>query len=62
MQNVATTVKGNKLVIEIDLDKDLGVSSSGKTHIVAKSGFAQIEGKPGFGFTLNAWRPLPAKS
>ena len=57
MQNVVATVKGNKLHIEIDLDKDLGLSSTGKTNLLAKSGFAAIEGKPGFGFTLNAWRP-----
>lgn len=31
MKNITTTVKGNKLTIEIDLSKTFGPSKSGKT-------------------------------
>ena len=37
MQNVATSVEGNILTIKIDLSKDFGPSSTGKTTIVASS-------------------------
>jgi hypothetical protein len=60
MENVVAVVEGTKLKIEIDLTKDLGPSSTGKTNILAKSGFASVPGLSGFGFTLNAWRPKVA--
>ncbi|WP_426455351.1 hypothetical protein ACP26L_36565 (plasmid) [Paenibacillus sp. S-38] len=51
MQNIKTTVKGNKLIIEVDLSKDLGVSQKGKAINVAMSGiFANI---PGTGLSMN---------
>ena len=37
MENITMARKGTKLVIEIDLTKDLGPSSSGKTLIVAST-------------------------
>lgn len=37
MQNVKTTIKGNKLVIEVDLSKTQGLSASGKTIIIGSS-------------------------
>jgi hypothetical protein len=37
MQNVKMTVKGDILTIEVDLSKDLGPSSTGKTRIVAST-------------------------
>lgn len=54
MKNVAATVKGDKLIIEVDLTKDFGPSHSGKTHVIATTeGFVKIEGKEGYAFGLN---------
>ena len=45
MKNITTTVKGNKLTIEIDLSKTFGPSKSGKTIIVASTeGDQKVEG------------------
>ena len=38
MKNVDMTVEGNMLTIKIDLTKDFGPSSSGKTIIIASTG------------------------
>jgi hypothetical protein len=37
MKNVQMTVEGNILTIKVDLSKDFGPSSSGKTIIVAST-------------------------
>lgn len=37
MQNVITKIKGNKLIIEIDISKEHGLSKSGKTIIIGSS-------------------------
>jgi galactokinase len=37
MQNVKTTIKGNKLIIEVDITKDFGLSASGKTISIAST-------------------------
>lgn len=48
---------GKTLTIEIDLTKEFGPSSTGKTIIVASSqGNADIPGKPGFRLGLNLFR------
>ena len=45
MQNVKLEVKDNKLIIEIDLTKEFGLSKSGKTITVASTrGNQKIEG------------------
>jgi len=45
MMNVKSTVKGTKLIIEVDLAKDFGKSKSGKTTIIASTkGNKPIEG------------------
>jgi len=36
-QNIETELDGNTLVMRVDLTKDLGPSSSGKTTLVASS-------------------------
>jgi hypothetical protein len=57
MQNVAVKVEGNKLVIEVDLTKELGPSSSGKTILIASSeGNANVPGHEGMKFGLNVYR------
>jgi hypothetical protein len=37
MQNMQLEVKGNELIIRVQLDKDLGPSKTGKTILVATS-------------------------
>ncbi|MGV7228410.1 MAG: hypothetical protein ACQ9IQ_07090 [Nitrospirales bacterium] len=37
MKNVELTVEGNILTIQVDLSKDFGPSSSGKTTIIAST-------------------------
>jgi len=45
MQNVEWEIKGDKLIIEIDLTKDFGLSKSGKTITIASTrGNQQVEG------------------
>lgn len=45
MENVEWEIKGNKLIIEIDLTKEFGLSKSGKTITIASTkGNQKIEG------------------
>ena len=45
MKGIEMTVKGNKLVLELDLNGDYGLSKSGKTVIVASTaGSATVPG------------------
>lgn len=45
MKNITTSVKGSKLIIEVDLSKTFGPSKSGKTIIVASTeGNQKVEG------------------
>jgi len=45
MENVQTQIKGNKLIITVDITKNLGRSKSGKTVKVASTGgFQTITG------------------
>ncbi len=37
MLNVQTEIKGDKLIITVDLSKDFGASKSGKTTIIAST-------------------------
>jgi hypothetical protein len=51
------TVKGTKLIIEVDLSKDFGNSASGKTKIIATTaGNQAIEGGGGAVIGLNVYR------
>ena len=55
MTNVEQEIKGNKLVLTINLDEDHGASKSGKTNTVATThGFQNIEYNGStIGFSLN---------
>jgi len=47
LKNIDMQIKGNKLVITIDMDKSHGRSKSGKTTIIATtSGNQPIDGYP----------------
>lgn len=60
MKNITQRIEGSKLILEIDMAEDQGVSGTGKTMTVANSGFAKIEHPdiPGIGFKLNVWKSL----
>lgn len=60
MQNVTQRIEGNKLILEIDLTQEIGLSETGKTINVANSGFATLKDPDYFsyGFKLNVWKRL----
>jgi hypothetical protein len=58
MQNVSMSVEKNELVIRVRLDKDLGLSTSGKSRIVATtSGNVSVPGSEDVKVGLNVYRP-----
>jgi len=58
MNNLNIDVKGNVLAVTVpDLTVDLGLSTSGKTHIVASSGGGvKIAGKDGYFVNVTVYR------
>ncbi len=60
MQNVSFQVEGHQLVITVDLDQELGVSSSGKSILIATTGGNVSVAVPGYDeikVGLNVYRP-----
>jgi len=61
MQNVEFEVQGNQLVIVVDLTQELGISSSGKSLIIATtSGNIAVPGFEDIKVGLNVYRPQQA--
>lgn len=57
MKNIKYEVRGNVLVIEVNLDQDYGLSKSGKSIIVASSeGFIQVP-EANIAIGLNVTKP-----
>ncbi len=57
MKNVELAVDGNTLTIKVDLSKEFGPSSSGKTIIVASTeGNASLPGRESIKVGLNVYR------
>jgi hypothetical protein len=57
MKNVEISVEGNILTIKVDLSKEFGPSTSGKTIIIASSeGNQSIPGKEAVKIGLNVYR------
>jgi hypothetical protein len=57
VKNVEMTVDGNILTIQVDLSKEFGPSSSGKTIIIASTeGNAAIPGRDEVKVGLNVYR------
>jgi len=57
MQNVEMSVKDNKLTITVDLSKEFGPSTSGKTIIIGSTkGNASIPGRDDVKVGLNVYR------
>src|SRR6266566_2733830 len=61
MQNVAFEVEGDQLIIRVDLSQELGVSSSGKSVIIATTGGnVALPGWEAVKVGLNVYRPQQA--
>jgi len=61
MKNVEMTVDGNILTIKVDLTKDFGPSSSGKTIIIASTeGNVSISDNEEAKVGLNVYKKKPA--
>ncbi|MCC6574146.1 MAG: hypothetical protein IT462_10160 [Planctomycetes bacterium] len=57
MKNVDMKVEGTTLVIKVDLTKEFGPSSSGKTIIIASSeGNQTIDYKDGYKIGINVYK------
>jgi len=57
MKNVDMSIEGNILTIKVDLTKDFGPSSSGKTIIIASSeGNQSVPGKEAVKIGLNVYK------
>ncbi len=58
MQNITQRIEGNKLIIEVDLTQEIGLSDNGKSINVANSGFAILSDPEyhSYGFKLNVWK------
>ncbi len=57
MKNVEMSVEGNILTIKVDLTKDFGHSTSGKTIIIASSeGNQSVPGKEAVKIGLNVYK------
>jgi hypothetical protein len=60
MKNVEMSVKGSVLTIKVDLSREFGPSSSGKTIIVASTeGNVSVPGKEDTKIGLNVYRYKP---
>ena len=56
--NVATRLDGDKLIIEVDLSKEYGLSGSGKSVKIASSdGNMGIPGREDIKLGLNVYKP-----
>ena len=61
MQNVEFEIQGDQLVIRVDLSQELGVSSSGKSVIIATTGGnVAVPGWEAVKVGLNVYRPQQA--
>jgi len=57
MKNIEMLVEGNILTIKVDLSKEFGPSTSGKTIIIASSeGNQSVPGKEAVKIGLNVYR------
>ena len=62
MKHMTMSVKGDKLTIEIDLSKEVGISKSGKTIIVANTGGnVDVPEHEGYKLGVNVYKYPEAK-
>lgn len=58
MENVTYEIKGKKLIIEVDLSKELGISASGKSMSIASSKGNKAIGHDDIVMGLNVYKPV----
>ena len=62
MKNIEMRVQENKLIIEVDLEKDYGPSKSGKTNIVATTaGNVPVPEQDGVKIGINCYKSSSKK-
>ena len=63
MKNVAVKVEGSVMTITVDLTKRYGLSSTGKTTIVASTeGAVKLDGEhDGIGYSFTVWSKEPRR-
>ncbi len=60
MKNVEMKVEGNILTIKVDMSKEFGLSSSGKSVIIASTeGNQSVEGREEVKIGLNVYKKPP---
>jgi hypothetical protein len=60
MKNIKMMLKGTTLLIEVDLSKEFGLSSSGKSvQIASTDGNVSVPGREEVKIGLNVYRPRP---
>lgn len=58
--NCKITMKGNIMTITIDLSKDYGLSTSGKSKIIASTrGNKPVDGHPNTFIGINCYKKVP---
>jgi len=59
MKNVEMEIKGNNLIIKVDLSKNFGASRSGKSKVIASSeGNLSVPGKEKIKLGLNVYSAI----
>ena len=56
--NVVSTLEGDKLTVEVDMSKDLGLSKTGRTRLVATTRGSVKLADTGASIGLNIYRAL----
>lgn len=63
MKNIELKIEGNKLIIEVDLEKEYGPSSSGKSLTIASTeGNIAVPGREEVKMGINIYKPRPKSS
>ncbi|WP_323016425.1 hypothetical protein [Castellaniella sp.] len=59
MKGITERIEGDKLILEIDLNGNFGVSSTGRSITIATTeGFQKIEARPGMSYSVNVNLPV----
>jgi hypothetical protein len=62
-KNIHARIKGNHLLIRVDLTKNYGASSTGKTNIVATTrGCVRVPGRDTLRYGVNVFEALPKQA
>ncbi|GER88728.1 hypothetical protein KDW_28900 [Dictyobacter vulcani] len=63
MKNIELKIEGSKLIIEVDLEKEYGPSSSGKSITIASTeGNIAVPGREEVKMGINIYKPRPKSS